>query len=147
MKVKLHKKNSSTLLNQKKFVAYWIEKLDRETNGGKMSLLMDCTGSDLSNMDMELIMYIITLFKYYFLFALGYIYFYEMPWLFKAFWKILKIRLPAKITKRFKFINKSSIKDYIALDQLPVHLGGSCTLDYSVIQSNSKQSGKKVQMC
>ncbi|XP_076351781.1 motile sperm domain-containing protein 2-like [Tachypleus tridentatus] len=76
-------------------------------------------------MDMELIMYITTLFKYYFPFALGYIYFYEMPWLCKAFWKILKIRLPAKTTRRFKFINKSSISNYIALDQLPTYLGGS----------------------
>ncbi|XP_076313097.1 motile sperm domain-containing protein 2-like isoform X2 [Tachypleus tridentatus] len=140
MRVKLHKKNSSTLLEQKKFVAYWVEKLDRETNGGKISLLMDCADSGLSNMDMDLIMYIITLFKYYFPFALGYIYVYEMPWLFNACWKIVKSMLPAEATRRFKFINNSSIKDYIALDQLPVHLGGSCTLDYAIIQSNGKQS-------
>ncbi|XP_076314956.1 motile sperm domain-containing protein 2-like [Tachypleus tridentatus] len=144
MKVKLHKKNYSTLLNQKKFVTYWIEKLDRETSGRKISLLMDCTGCDLSNMDMELIMYIITLFKYYFPFALGYIYIYQMPWLFKAFWKIVKIRLPTKTTRIFKFINKSSIKNYIALDQLPLYLGGSCTLDYAIMQSDSKQSEKKL---
>ncbi|XP_076342387.1 motile sperm domain-containing protein 2-like isoform X2 [Tachypleus tridentatus] len=144
MKVKHHKKNSSTLLEQKKFIAGWIEKLDRETNGGRISLLMDCTSSNRSNMDMELIMYITTLFKYYFPFALGYVYFYKMPWLCKALWKILKIRLPAKTRRRFKFINKSSISNYIALDQLPTYLGGSCILDCAIMQSNGEQSEKKV---
>ncbi|XP_076352664.1 uncharacterized protein LOC143248117 [Tachypleus tridentatus] len=73
----------------------------------------------------------------------GYVYFYEMPWLCKALCKILKIRLPAKATRRFKFINKSSISNYIALDQLPTYLGGSCILDCAIMQSNGEQSEKK----
>ncbi|XP_076368698.1 motile sperm domain-containing protein 2-like [Tachypleus tridentatus] len=138
MRVKLHTKNAATMLEQKKFVAYWIEKLDHETNGGKISILMDFSDSGLSNMDMELIFYIISLFKYYFPFALGYVYVYEMPWFFNACWKIVKNLLPAEATVRFKFINRSSIGEYIAVDQLPVHLGGSCPRDYAILQSNDK---------
>ncbi|XP_022242913.1 motile sperm domain-containing protein 2-like [Limulus polyphemus] len=142
MRVKLHTKNAATMLEQKKFVAYWIEKLDHETNGGKISILMDFSDSGFSNMDMELTFYIVSLFKYYFPFALGYVYVYEMPWLFNACWKIIKNLLPEEATVRFKFINKSSIGEYIAVDQLPIHLGGSCPRDYAILQSNDK--GKKL---
>ena len=52
----------------------------RENNGDQLTLVFDCAGCGLKNMDMELIQYMITVFKDYYPWSLNYILVFEMPW-------------------------------------------------------------------
>ena len=59
---------------------YYLERLDRSTGGDKMTLVFDCAGCGLKNMDMELIQYMIGVYKDYYPDVLNYILVFEMPW-------------------------------------------------------------------
>lgn len=67
----------------------------------------------LSNMDMDLTKYLIGLFKDYYPNFLNYIIILEMPWVLNAAFKIIKSWLPAKAIPKIKFVNKSSLKEFV----------------------------------
>jgi len=85
----------------------------REENGNQISLFFDMVDAGLSNMDMELIKYLIGLFKSYYPNFLNYIIVLEMPWVLNAAFKIIKSWLPAKAIPKIKFVNKTTLKDYV----------------------------------
>merc|ERR1712055_1226302 len=43
----------------KKLFVYYLDRIDRETSGGKLSLVYECAGCGITNMDMDLIAYMI----------------------------------------------------------------------------------------
>ena len=63
----------------------------RETNGGQMSLVFECNGSGLKNMDMDLIQYMIRCFEEYFPYCLNYILVIEMSWVLNG--KYMHVKL------------------------------------------------------
>ena len=76
----IHKKGESPALMKQHFL-YYLERIDRETKGGKMSLVFQCVGCGVTNMDMELIQYIIKCLDDYFPYNLNYILVIDMSWL------------------------------------------------------------------
>lgn len=85
----------------------------REGNGNQISLFFDMAEAGLSNMDMELTKYLIGLFKSYYPNYLNYIIIFEMAWVLNAAFKIIKSWLPAKAIPKIKFVNKSTLKDFV----------------------------------
>ena len=83
-----------------------------------MSLFMDCSESGYYNMDMDLVKFIINLFKQYYPLKLGSIYVYEMPWVMNAGWSIIKSWLSPAARNKMRFIQKSSIEQYFKPNQL-----------------------------
>ena len=63
----------------------------RETNGGQMSLVFECNGSGLKNMDMDLIQYMIRCFEEYFPYCLNYILVIEMSWVLNGKYRHVKL--------------------------------------------------------
>ena len=114
----------------KRCFLYYMERLDRTTNGGKLSLVLDCCGCGLKNMDMELIQYMINMFKLYYPHVLNYILVLEMPWVLNAAWKIIKGWLPAGGVEKFKFLTKTNYTEYISQDQALVSWGGTDDWEY-----------------
>jgi len=104
----------------KKLFIYYLEKIDRETNGGKLSLVFECKGCGVSNVDMDLIAYIIKCFEEYFPYNLNHILIMDMPWILTAAWKIIKGWLPPAGVKLIKFVSKSNLKEYIPEQNLVV---------------------------
>jgi len=97
----------------KKLFIYYLEKIDRETNGGKLSLVFECKGCGVSNVDMDLIAYMIKCLEEYFPYNLNHILIMDMPWILTAAWKIIKGWLPPAGVKLIKFVSKSNLKEYI----------------------------------
>ena len=60
---------------------YWFDRLEKQTKGDKISIFFEMTGAGLSNMDMEFVQYLITLFRDYYPFFLNYIIIFEMSWI------------------------------------------------------------------
>ncbi|EGI62159.1 PREDICTED: motile sperm domain-containing protein 2-like [Acromyrmex echinatior] len=113
IKSKLHVKGVKDFAELQRCIVYWFERLEREENGNQISLFFDMVDAGLSNMDMELIKYLIGLFKSYYPNFLNYIIVLEMPWVLNAAFKIIKSWLPAKAIPKIKFVNKTTLKDYV----------------------------------
>ncbi|ESP03679.1 hypothetical protein LOTGIDRAFT_237580 [Lottia gigantea] len=120
-----HKKDAALLPFVKKFLGYAIDNAFKEDRHSRIVVLFDMSDAGLSNLDMDLIKYIITCFKYYFPTFLSYMLIYEMPWIFNAAWKVIKAWLSQEAVKVIKFVTKSDIQEYINRDQILTHMGGT----------------------
>ncbi|XP_052077845.1 motile sperm domain-containing protein 2-like isoform X2 [Mytilus californianus] len=125
VRVKEHKKDASVLPEVKRFFAYHLETQYNEDPHSQITLVFDMADAGLSNLDMDLIKFVITSFKVYYPSLLNVMLIYEMPWLFNAAWKIIKTWLSAEAVKKIKFITRSDAQAYINKDQLLEHMGGT----------------------
>lgn len=93
-------------------------------------------GCGLSNMDMELVQYLISLFKQFYPNFLNYIIIFQMPWVLSAAFKIVKSLLPASAIEKLKNVNKDSLKNFVTLDQALTCWGGTDDYVYEFVPEN-----------
>ena len=65
----------------KKCVIYWMERIEKQEKGEKISIFFEMSGAGLSNLDMEFVQYLISLFKDQYPYFLNYTIIFEMPWI------------------------------------------------------------------
>ncbi|CAN7998704.1 unnamed protein product, partial [Ixodes hexagonus] len=123
-RVRLHRKNELMARQMKRYLVFWVEKLLYELDHVRITFILDCNGSGYANLDMDLISFLISLFKEYYPWALGFIMVYDMPWLFNTAWKVVKSWLPAEGVDRIKFVDRETITNYVARENLPEYMGG-----------------------
>lgn len=123
-RVRLHRKNERMAKQMKRFLVFWVEKLLYEMDYVRITFILDCHGSGYANLDMDLISFLISLFKEYYPWALGFIMVYDMPWLFNTAWKVVKSWLPAEGVDRIKFVDRETITNYVPRENLPEYMGG-----------------------
>ncbi|XP_035224605.1 motile sperm domain-containing protein 2-like, partial [Stegodyphus dumicola] len=128
--VRYHRKVPEFIRELRRFVIYWVELMEEQTKGGQMTVIMSCAGAGLSNLDLDLIKFLITLFRSYYPHSLAHILIYELPWILSPAWKIIKQWLPEDFVEKIKFVNKTSIQDYVSEDNLPLEMGGTDTTEY-----------------
>ena len=75
-----HVKGQEKMEDMKKFFIYCLERVYREEGGNQLTLLFDCRGAGMRNMDMEFVQFIIGTLKDYYPDPLNYILVLEMPW-------------------------------------------------------------------
>ena len=119
--------------DMKKLFLYYLERIDRETKGGKFSWVYECVGCGISNMDMDLIQFMIKCLEDYFPYNLNYILVIDMSWLLTAAWKMIKGWLPPGDVKMIKFLSKSNIAEYIPEDQQLAIWGGKDNWSYTFV--------------
>ncbi|VVD05476.1 unnamed protein product [Leptidea sinapis] len=124
MRSKIYVKGQTDRQAVKKVFIYWLERLEREESGKKVTLFLDMDGCGLSNMDLEVFMYIIDVLKSYYPSFINYIIVFQMPWVLGAGFKIIKSVLPASAMDRLKTVNKDKLKDWVAPEQALVDWGG-----------------------
>ena len=78
--VKKHVKGVVPMEDMQKVFLYFLERIDRENEDGMVTIVFDCQGCGLKNMDMEFIRYMIDVLKDYFPQVLNYILVLDMPW-------------------------------------------------------------------
>lgn len=135
-KSKKHTKGSRNFDDLARCLVYWFERLDKIDSCRQISVMFDMGGTGLSNMDMDFTRYIISLFKLYYPDFLNYILIYEMPWVLNAAFKIIKTLLPAKAVAKMKFVDKSSVSQFIPLDQAQKCWGGQDDYTYSFVSAS-----------
>lgn len=144
---KMHFKGQKDYEELKKIMVYWFDRIEREENGKKITMFFDMDGSGLSNMDMELVKYLINLFKSYYPLFLNYIIIFNMPWVLSAAFKVVKTLLPAKAVEKMKFVTKDTLKEVVAPEQALVSWGGKDNYVFEFIpenKSNTEHIPKKV---
>ncbi|XP_013163392.1 PREDICTED: motile sperm domain-containing protein 2-like [Papilio xuthus] len=146
IKSKMHVKGQKDFEEIKKAIIYWFDRIEREENGNKITLFFDLDGCGLSNMDMELTNYLISLFKSYYPYFLNYIIIYQMPWVMSAAFKVIKSLLPAKGVEKMKFVSKDTLKDFVTPEQALTCWGGKDNYTFEFIPENKSNEimSKKV---
>ncbi|XP_076025963.1 motile sperm domain-containing protein 2 [Genypterus blacodes] len=130
-KVKLHVKDAKTILDKKKYVAFWLERYAKKEPGMPLTVVFDMAESGLSNIDMDFVRYIINCFKVYYPKFLSKMIIVEMPWMMNAAWRIVKTWLGPEAISKLKFASRSEVQTYIGPEYLPTHMGGTDTFKYS----------------
>ncbi|XP_015908629.2 motile sperm domain-containing protein 2 isoform X3 [Parasteatoda tepidariorum] len=128
--VRFHKKAPDFAKELRRFVIYWVELMEEQTKGGRMSVIMSCEGAGLSNLDLDLIKFLITLFRSYYPDSLAHILIYEFPWILNPAWKIIKAWLPEDFVEKIKFVNKTTVQNFVTAENLPVDMGGTDTTEW-----------------
>uniref|UniRef100_A0A4W4FSC0 CRAL-TRIO domain-containing protein n=1 Tax=Electrophorus electricus TaxID=8005 RepID=A0A4W4FSC0_ELEEL len=124
-KVKLHVKDPKTILDKKKYVAFWLERYAKREPGTPLTVVFDMSESGISNIDMDFVKYIISCFKvYYPKFLISFLF-------VTAAWKIVKTWLGPEAISKLKFVSKSDIQTYISPEHLPPQMGGMDQFKYS----------------
>lgn len=136
LRSKMHVKGQKDYEELKKIMIYWFDRLEREENGNQITMFFDMDGAGLSNMDMELIKYLIMLFKLYYPNFLNYIVIFNMPWVLNAAFKVVKTLLPAKAVERMRFVNKDTLKTVVAPEQALKCWGGKDDYEFVFIPEN-----------
>ncbi|CAF0743056.1 unnamed protein product [Brachionus calyciflorus] len=132
--VKTHKKDQYPHEQVCRFIAFFFEKNYKFNIDDPVVLLLDMSDAGYSNLDMDMIKFIVNCLKTYYPGLIDYMIVYQMPFIFNAAWKIIKNWLPPEAIKLIKFVDKKSIKELVHETQLSVHMGGTDTYKYTYIR-------------
>ncbi|KAM6985050.1 motile sperm domain-containing protein 2 [Aplochiton taeniatus] len=130
-KVKLHTKDAKTIVDKKKYVAFWLERHAKREPGMPLTVVFDMCDSGLGNIDMDFVKYIISCFKVYYPKFLCKMIIVDMPWIMNAAWKIVKTWLGPEAISKLKFASKSDVQSFIEPEYLPAHMGGTDPFKYA----------------
>ncbi|XP_017278198.1 motile sperm domain-containing protein 2 [Kryptolebias marmoratus] len=130
-RVKLHVKDAKTILDKKKYVAFWLERYAKKEPGMPLTVVFDMTESGLSNIDMEFVKYIVNCFKVYYPKFLSKMVIVEMPWIMNAAWKIVKSWLGPEAVSKLRFVSRADVQTFIGPEYLPPYMGGTDLFKYN----------------
>lgn len=119
IRVKHFKKGEYPIEDVKKYLAFLLDRVDRETRGDGWALCFDCTDAGLSNVDMELLKFVVQALTNYFVENCRYVLVYEMPWILSSIWKIVKAWLPQEQRDSVKFATKKEMSNFIEESEMP----------------------------
>ncbi|CAK6953980.1 motile sperm domain-containing protein 2 [Scomber scombrus] len=130
-KVKLHVKDAKTIMDKKKYIAFWLERYANKEPGMPLTVVFDLAESGLSNIDMDFVKYIINCFKIYYPKFLSKMIIVDMPWIMNAAWKIVKSWLGPEAVSKLRFTTRNEVQTFIGPEYLPPHMGGTDPFKYS----------------
>lgn len=117
----------------KEYLTYLLMNIDDCKDGTTFAVVLDLTKASLSNYDLELLMHFVCLLKDYFPVNLDYVLAVNFPWILSAAWTLIKRLIPSEKRGAVQFINSDKIFDYIAKENCPDFIGGTCTVPYQVL--------------
>jgi hypothetical protein len=129
--VKTHKKDQFPHAEICRQITFFFERVYKFNVDDPIVLLFDMADAGYSNLDMEMIKFVVNCLKTYYPGLIDYMIIYQMPFIFNAAWKIIKNWLPPESVKLIKFVDKKSIKEYVQESQLFVHMGGTDKFKYT----------------
>ena len=129
-RVRLHRKVKELEKFIKLFILHIINKVDMSVQGKGLTVVFDCGGAGLTNLDMDIVWFLVDSLLKYYPYGLKHILVLEMPWILSSAWSIVKGWMPLEFRDKIKFVNNKTITEYIAKENLPYYIGGVCTVDY-----------------
>jgi len=130
--VRNHVRGVENMDELKKFFVYLMEKIDRDEEGEKkFSLLFNCNGSGLKNVDMIFIAFIINCFKFYYPYMVNYILILDIPMIMNVAWMVVKNLLPSHEEGMVNFVTRRNISEFLDRSKYLEAWGGSDMWTYS----------------
>ncbi|XP_027197298.1 motile sperm domain-containing protein 2-like [Dermatophagoides pteronyssinus] len=118
----IHRKTNEWNSRLKKFFIYQVEQIDRNCDGKGVTLVIDCSNIGVSNVDMDMLKFIVTSFSKYYPKLFDAIIIHQLPFLLQYIFKLVQTWLPEDDRKFFHMTNNKTITDYIDKNQLPSFL-------------------------
>ena len=138
MRVKMHRRLPELSQIMKEFILCCLEQCDRANNGRGTAVIFDLTGCGLQNVDLGFLFWLVYSFRNYCPKGLSYIIIYNLPWMLNATAKLALSWLSSTNKRRLRFVSGDTIQDFIAPENLPDYMGGTCSIDYRRVPEGSR---------
>lgn len=138
MRVKMHRRTPELAQIMRSYILCILEECDRANNGRGTAVIFDLTGCGLQNADPGFLFWLVYSFRNYCPKGLSYIIVYNLPWILNATAKLALSWLSSTNKRRLRFTSGDGIQDYIAPENLPDYMGGSCKLNYRYVPPGSR---------
>lgn len=136
---KLFSKSKKNFEDMKRILIYWLDRIEREENGNKISLFCDMSDCGISDFDVQLSTYARLLFQKYYPFFFNHLIIFEMPWTLSTTFKMIKSVLPPRTASRMKFVTKSTISKIVQLDHALKSWGGRDSYEFEFVPENKSE--------
>lgn len=113
-----------------RYMIHIANRVDEERDGRGWSIVCDCSGTGLANMDVNMLIFMLNEVIPHLPKGLNYVLIYELPWLLSKIVNTTIACLPADYKKLAKTASKKDIHNWIAKDALPDFMGGTCDINY-----------------
>lgn len=138
MRVKMHRRVPELSQIMKEFILCCLEECDRANNGRGTAVIFDLTNCGLQNADPGFLFWLVYSFRNYCPKGLSYIIIYNLPWILNATAKLALSWLSSTNRRRLRFVSGDAIQDFIAPENLPDYMGGTCKLNYRRVPEGSR---------
>lgn len=131
VRAKLYDKKLSCI--QEIFRHYFIHianRVDEERDGRGWSILFDCSGTGMANMDINMLLFMLNDVVPHLPKGLNYVLVYELPWLLSKIVNGAVAVLPSDLKKLVKTASKKDINNWVSQESLPDFMGGTCDINY-----------------
>lgn len=131
VRAKLYDKKLTCI--QELFQHYFIHianRVDEERDGRGWAICIDCSGTGMSNMDVNMLLFMLNEVIPHLPKGLNYVLIYELPWLLSKIVNTAISVLPGEYKKLAKTVSKKDIQNWIAKDSMPDFMGGTCEINY-----------------
>lgn len=133
MRVKMHRREPDLAKIMRSFILCIVEECDRANNGRGTAVVFDLTGCGLQNLDPGFLLWLLYSFRNYCPKGLSYIIVHNLPWILTATAKWAMSWLSETNRRRLRFTNDDGIRAFIAPENLPDYMGGTCKIDYRAV--------------
>lgn len=96
-------------------------------------MVIDCSSIGLTNLDLDLLKFIVTSFSQYYPKLFDAIIVHELPYLLTYVFKLVQGWLPEEDRKFFHLSTKKTLTNFIATSELPSFLGGSNATSWQMV--------------
>lgn len=138
MRVKMHRRVPELSQIMKEFILCCLEECDRANNGRGTAVIFDLTDCGLQNADPGFLFWLVYSFRNYCPKGLSYIIVYNLPWILNATAKLALSWLSSTNRRRLRFVSGDAIQDFIAPENLPDYMGGTCKLNYRHVPEGAR---------
>lgn len=138
MRVKMHRRVPELSQIMREFILCCLEECDKANNGRGTAVIFDLTNCGLQNVDPGFLFWLVYSFRNYCPKGLSYIIIYNLPWILNATAKLALSWLSSTNRKRLRFVSGEGIKDFIASENLPDYMGGTCKIDYRAVPKGAR---------
>ena len=111
--VRKHFKNAETAEEMKKVIIFLLEEIRKNNFSQRTTLVFDCAGAGLKNVDMDIIKFLIHIFENYYPNMLEKILVYDLPWILNPVLTIIKALLPAPAAKMLQMVTRRDVGDHL----------------------------------
>ena len=138
MRIKYHRRVPELSQIMREFILCCLECCDRANNGRGTAVIFDLTGCGLQNVDPGFLFWLVYSFRNYCPKGLSYIIIYNLPWILNATAKLALSWLSSTNKRRLRFVSGDGIRDFIAPENLPDYMGGTCKINYKQVPEGSR---------
>jgi len=111
--VRKHLKNAESAEEMKKLIIYLLEEIRKNNASQRATLVFDCSGAGLKNVDMDIIKFLINIFENYYPNMLGKILVFDLPWILNPVFTIIKALLPPPAAKILEIVTGRDVGEHM----------------------------------